>query len=84
MGTVILYGKLLWNHKGIAVELMNRLQKLAEENNVPALELTIDKNNKRSQAFFRKYAEESGCGLEEIGEYRYEQNYDIVYRIRKK
>lgn len=72
------------SHKGIAVELMNHLRDLAERKRISALELTIDKNNKRSQEFFQEYAEKYGSGLEEIGEYRYEENYDIVYRIRRR
>lgn len=72
------------NHKGVATELMNHLLEVTEKNDISALELTIDKNNKRSREFFGKYAERLGACLEETDEYRYEQNYDIVYRIKIK
>lgn len=71
-------------NKGIGEKMMDVLIKLAEENEIPAVELTIDKNNKTSQNFYNKYAEKLGSSLEEIGEYRQEGNYDIVYRLKMK
>lgn len=68
-------------NKGVAIQMMDVLIKLAEENKIQTLELTIDKNNEASRNFYKKYAEKLGSGLEKIGEYRYEGNHDIVYRI---
>lgn len=70
-----------YRNRGIAASLLDHLYLYAKANSFKSIELTIDNNNNASEQTFIRFADRINSELVKTDEYRYENNYDNVFKL---